>query len=402
MAKRRSSGRAKWILLLLLVAGLAYYFHLPDKTVKETGVANQLYTLEKTGAGVIIDYTATSRRIHAAVDSGLAGAKLTVQSSQETRRDVPRQKVEGAIRWNARQLLITVPVDTKIETVQQAIAGQLKTSGGEVLATQVDNYQGLPVVRLDVGVRDSLAGDPLTLITDRVYVAKKKPDALPVIAEKGKMALIIDDFGYSGDAIASFAALPKPITFSVIPYHAYSSESTSRALSSGHQVMLHLPMEPLSGTEQSEPTTITVSMTDQEIRQTITKALQAVPGAVGVNNHQGSKATADRRVMQTALSTIKANSLFFVDSRTNSQSVAFDLSRQMGLRTGENDIFIDNSSDIGAIKTQLRTAIHMATRYGSVTAIGHARPNTAIAIREMLPEIEAAGVKLVFISDLVK
>jgi polysaccharide deacetylase 2 family uncharacterized protein YibQ len=351
---------------------------------------------------VIVDYTDTSRRIHTAVDSGLAGAKLAVHGNQETRREVPRQKVEGAIRWHARQLLVEVPADMKVETVQQALAGQLKTSGGEVLATQVDNYQGLPVVRLDVGVRDSLAGDPLTLITDRVYVAKKKSDAQPVIAQTGKMALVIDDFGYSGDAISAFAALPKSITFSVIPYRPYSSEAASRALSSGHQVMLHLPMEPLSAAEQSEPSTITVGMTDQEIRQTITKALQAVPGVVGVNNHQGSKATADSRVMRTALSVIKANSLFFVDSRTNSQSVAFDLSRQMGLRTGENDIFIDNSSDIGAIKTQLRTAIHMATRYGSVTAIGHARPNTAIAIREMLPEIEEAGVKLVFESDLVK
>lgn len=398
----KSSGRAKWILLLLLIAGIVYCFDLPDKTAKDTGAPKQLYTLEKAGAGVIADYMAVSRRIHTAVDSGLAGAKLPVLSIQETRREVPRQKVEGAIRWHARQLLITVPADTKVETVQQAIEGQLKTSGGEVFTSQIDNYQGMPVVRLDVGVRDSLAGDPLTLITDRVYIAKKKPDALPTKAETGKMAIVIDDFGYNSDPINSFAALPKTITFSVLPYRAYSSEAASRALSSGHQVMLHLPMEPLSTGDQSEPAMITVGMTDQEIQQTVTKAIQAIPGVVGVNNHQGSKATADKRVMRTALAVIKANSLFFVDSRTNPQSAAFDLSHQMGLRTGENDVFLDNSSDVGAIKAQIRTAIRLATQYGSITAIGHARTNTALAIREMLPEIEAAGVKLVYVSDLVK
>ncbi|MDR3566144.1 MAG: divergent polysaccharide deacetylase family protein [Negativicutes bacterium] len=403
MAKQSRKGI--WILSLLLVVGAALYFHSGGEKSKETGAPKQLYDLQKSGAGSIADYTATAKRIHAAVDSGLA-AKGTIQNVQETNRETPRQKVEGSIRWTARQLQLIVPDDAKIETVQQALAGPLGNTGGEVLSSQPDNYQGLPVVRIDVGVRDSLAGDPLTLITDRIYVSKKKGDVtLPMPARpegSGKLAIIIDDFGYSSEPIGAFAAISRPITFSVLPYRAYSSEAASRGLSSGHQVMLHLPMEALSAGEQAEPTSITVGMADQDIQQAVTKAVQSLPGVIGVNNHQGSRATADRRVMRNVLPILKANSLFFVDSRTNSQSVAFEMSRQLGLRTGENDLFIDNSSDVESVKAQLRTAVRLALQHGSMTVIGHARMNTATAVREMIPEIEAAGVKLVFESEMVK
>jgi len=402
----KKSGRGKWILLLLIVVGAVLYYNTGDKP-KETAAPQQLYKLEKAGAGTTADYTATARRIHAAVDSGLLGAKLSAQSVQETNRETPRQKVEGSIRWHARQLLVSVPPDTKVEAVQQALQGPLKSTGGEVLSSQPDNYQGLPVVRIDVGVRDSLAGDPLTLITDRIYVTtRKKSEALlpvkPPTGGSGRLAIVIDDFGYSSEPIGAFAAISRPITFSVFPYRPYSNEAASRALSSGHQVMLHLPMEALSAAEQAEPTSITVAMADPDIQQAVNKAVQAVPGIIGVNNHQGSKATADRRVMRDVLTILKANNLFFVDSRTNSQSVAAEMSQQMGLRTGENDLFIDNSADVEAIKNQLRTATHLAIQHGSITVIGHARMSTATAVREMIPEIEAAGVKLVFESELVR
>ncbi|MDR3589454.1 MAG: divergent polysaccharide deacetylase family protein [Negativicutes bacterium] len=403
MAKK--SGNGKWIVLLLAILGAVAYFNSGDKPKETVGPPQQLYSLEKSGAATIADYTATARRVHAAVDNGLAAAKLTVQNVQETNRETPRQKVEGSIRWHTRQILLSVPPDTRIETVQQALDGPLKNSGGVILTSQPDNYQGLPVVRLDVGVRDSLEGDPLTLTTDRIYVTTRKKSEAPAVKPSevgsGKLAIIIDDFGYSAEPINAFAAISRPLTFSVLPYRAYSNEAASRGLSSGHQVILHLPMEALSAGEQAEPTSITVAMADPDIQAAVNKAVQSVPGIIGVNNHQGSKATADRRVMRSVLSILKADNLFFVDSRTNSQSVAFELSRQMGLRTGENDLFIDNSADVEAIKNQLRTAIHLANQHGSMTVIGHARMSTATAVREMIPEIEAAGVRLVFESELV-
>jgi polysaccharide deacetylase 2 family uncharacterized protein YibQ len=396
------SSKVRLILLLMVLGALVLYLNVPDKKAKETVAPKQLYSLEKTGAGAVADYTTTAQRIHAAVDNSLAGAKLDSRKVQEGRRESPRTAVEGTIRWHARQLLLAA--DTQPDAVKQALAAQLLNTGGEVLETQNDNYQGQPATRVDVGIRDKLAGEPLTLITDRIFIPlpgkKVEPPVKPL--GHGNLALLIDDFGYSAETISSFAAMPRPVTFAVLPYRPHSNEAASRALSAGHQVMLHLPMEPLTASEQSEASTITVAMSDQEIRDVTAKAIKAVPGIIGVNNHQGSKATGDRRVMKAVLGVLKANNLFFVDSRTSGQSIAFDAARQAGLRAGSNEVFLDGRNEVEYIKGQLRTAARLAIRDGNAIAIGHARPATAIAVREMIPELEATGIKFVYVSQLVR
>ncbi len=397
------SSKVRLILLLLVLGALVFYLNSPDKKTKETVAPKQLYSLEKTGAGAVADYTATAQRIHSAVDNSLAGAKLDARKVQEGRRESPRTAVEGTIRWHARQLLLAA--DTQPDAVKQALAAQLLNTGGEVLETHTDNYQGQPATRVDVGIRDKLAGEPLTLITDRIFIPLPGKKGEPPVVKPlghGNLALLIDDFGYSADTITSFAAMPRPVTFAVLPYRPHSSEAASRALSAGHQVMLHLPMEPLTASEQSEASTITVAMSDQEIRDMTAKAVKAVPGIIGVNNHQGSRATADRRVMKAVLGVLKANNLFFVDSRTSGQSIAYEAARQVGLRAGVNEVFLDGRNEVEYIKGQLRTAARLAIKDGNAIAIGHARPSTAIAVREMIPELEAMGVKFVFVSQLVR
>lgn len=395
------SGKTRLVLLLLALGAVILYMNIPAKPAKETVKPKQLYTVEKTGAGSVADYTAAAQRVHAAVDMGLAGAKLSVRGLQEGRREAPSKGAESTIRWHARQLL--VPADAQADAVRQTLAAQLVGSGGEVLAAQADTHQGQPATRIDVGIRDTLAGEQITLITDRVFVPlPKKPDATKPVTGQGRLAIVIDDFGYSAEPISAFAAMPRPVTFAVLPYRPHSNEAAARALSAGHQVILHLPMEPLAASEQSEASTVTVAMSDQEIRDMTAKAIQAVPGIIGVNNHQGSRATADRRVMRAALGVIKANNLFFIDSHTNGQTVAYDTARQLGLKSGINEIFLDGKNDVDYVKGQLRAAIRLAVADGSAIAIGHARPATAVALREMIPEIEAAGVKLVFASQLVK
>lgn len=402
MAKK--SGRGPWILLFLIIAAVVLYFQIPEKGVHEV---DKPYTLEKTGAGVTVDFTASARKIHAAVDSSLSKAGFTVRDVKEDNKEQPRQGVEGVIRWHSRQVLINVPADASLEAIEQTLAGQVRSAGGEILLSQPDNYQGLPVVRLDIGIRDTLAGEPLTIVADRLYITREKTATTvekPKTggAVRGELAIIIDDFGYTREPIGAFAAIERPLTFAVLPYRPYSNEAATRGLSSGHQVMLHLPLEPLNAAEQSEETTITVNMSDDEIRSRAARAINSLPGLIGVNNHQGSRATADQRVMRLVLGVIKANNLFFVDSRTNSQSVAGEVARQMAVHTTNNELFIDNSNEISAVKKQLRAAGDMAVRYGSATVIGHARLSTATALQEMIPELEANGIKLVFVSQVVR
>jgi uncharacterized protein len=389
------------VLLLLLVAtaGLYYFANKPDK-----GATPLRPTIEKTGAGTVVDYGEMSDRLHNAVSEGLATAGLTIADNKKSLREISRQGVEGFIRWHTWQIQVAAADDMTPEKIRQLLNATVVHSGGKIFESQPDYYQGVRVVRMDIGFQDSLAGEPLTIITDRLYISsstKSPPPSRPNTTGT-PMAIIIDDFGYQSGPIEVFAAINRPLTFSVLPYQPFSVEAATRAISSGHQAMLHLPMEPLSIPDQVEKNMITVQMSDAEIQEITNRSIHTLPGVIGVNNHQGSRATADRRVMRAALTVIQANQLFFVDSHTSGQTIAVDVARQMGIRAGENDLFIDNSSDVSTIKNQLRAAQHMAFKYGSVTVIGHARPNTAIALREMIPELESNGIRLVFVSQLVK
>lgn len=402
MAKKDNKKKV-WLIAIGIIAIALLYLNFSGQSHQ---TLSPRYDTDKTGSGAIVNFTASANKIHIALDDALKKNNLLVRDSKETVKEVPRQKVEGLFRWHTRQLLVTVPEDMSAEKVQQALQSGIQNAGAQVFSAQPDNYQGVPVIRLDIGLKDSVAGDDITIISDRVYLVKEKGAAIITqkleVKERGKMAIVIDDFGYSKEPIGAFAGIAHPLTFAVLPYQPFSNEAAARGLSSGHQIILHLPMEPLAQAEQSEKLTITVNMSDNEIQEMTKKAIQSIPGLIGVNNHQGSRATADRRVMKVVLGEIKSNNLFFLDSRTSSQSIGAEIARQMGIKTGENQLFIDNTDEVSAIKAKLRTAQEMSVKYGSVIVIGHARMNTATAVSEMTSELEAKGIQLVFLSQMVK
>jgi len=402
MAKTNKKARA-WLIALGVIAIAVLYFKFSEGPNQPL---TPRHDMEKTGAGAVIDFTGSANKIHTAVDETLKKTGLPVRDTKVATKEVPRQQVEGLIRWHARQLLVNVPGDISAERVEQALQSGVKSVGAQVISSQPDHYQGLSVVRLDIGLKDKVAGDDITIISDRVYLVKEKVAAIgtktPEVTGRGQMAIVIDDFGYSKEPISAFATIARPLTFAILPYRPFSNEAAARGLSSGHQIMLHLPMEPLAQAEQSEKLTITVNMNDGEIQEMTRNAIQSIPGLIGVNNHQGSRVTADKHIMKVVLGELQTSNLFFLDSRTNSQSVGADTARQMGIRTGENQLFIDNTDDVSAVKAKLRTAQGMAIKHGSVIVIGHARMNTATAVSEMISELEAKGIQLVFVSQLLK
>jgi polysaccharide deacetylase 2 family uncharacterized protein YibQ len=196
-------------------------------------------------------------------------------------------------------------------------------------------------------------------------------------------------------------ALQQKISFAVIPYRNFSAEALAIIRKNGKEALLHLPMEPLDRSQQSEKITISVNMADDEIKQITRKAIEQLPGIAGVNNHQGSRATADERVMRAVLSVIKEKRLFFIDSFTQPKTIAYKVAGQMGVRTAINRAFMDGEADVGYIKSRLRQAGERALKEGSYIAICHARPKTAAALSEMVSELEAMGVEFVFVSSLV-
>ncbi|MCE5287422.1 MAG: divergent polysaccharide deacetylase family protein [Pelosinus sp.] len=403
MQKRSSANsRMKFVgvvLVLGILLAVAWYMQRQDDKPH--------YTVEKSGASTTIDFTAQAYKLHTAVDAVLSKAGVQIKSKTESKKEIPRQNVEGYFRWHARQIFVNSTPDVTAQKLQELLAAGIKEARGEVLAVQLDKQQGVIV---EIGVRETIDGDAVTVITDRVYISGSagSQDAANTASKQGltggkaKMAIVVDDFGYSQEPIALYTAIDRPLTFAVLPFRPFSNEAAARGLASGHQIILHLPLEPISQKEQSEENTITGSMSDAEIQNTVLRAIKAVPGIIGVNNHQGSRATSDRRVMKQVLLALKNNDLFFVDSRTSSKSVAFDSARQMGVLTTENHLFLDNSSDVGAIKNELRRAAEIALKEGSATFICHARPHSAQALKEMIPEIEDKGIRLVFVSQLLR
>ncbi|MBV8489886.1 MAG: divergent polysaccharide deacetylase family protein [Candidatus Eremiobacteraeota bacterium] len=216
-----------------------------------------------------------------------------------------------------------------------------------------------------------------------------------------RVALIVDDCGQWIDTERGFVALNIPLTMSVLPDVAYTGTIAKEASAAGKGVMLHLPMETISGLNPG-PGKVTTEMTDDQIEAQVESDLAQVPLAAGVNNHEGSKGSADRRVMQDVISVIaKHGGLFFIDSKTSPDSVASAVAQANGVPTADRDVFLDNRADVAYTEGQLREAMAIARRTGSAIAIGHPRPTTLEAVKAMIPEFEADGIEFVLAGDLV-
>jgi polysaccharide deacetylase 2 family uncharacterized protein YibQ len=227
---------------------------------------------------------------------------------------------------------------------------------------------------------------------------EKKKEPIP----SARLALIIDDGGYNVGKFEGMMVAGKSMTFAILPNTPHAREVALLAHEQGQEVMLHLPMEPRESDRYSlEKDTVLVGMTQKEVRSILKRDLAQIPYARGINNHMGSKATEDRTVMRALMEVLKNEGLFYVDSHTSPRSVGREMARGAGVAFGSNDRFIDHGNDLPSIKKEIRRAIKKAKREGKAIVIGHPNPWTAQAIREMIPEIEAAGIKMVFASEVV-
>ena len=227
------------------------------------------------------------------------------------------------------------------------------------------------------------------------------PSEAPVANPSGpKLALIVDDCGQWVDIERGYIALPIPLTLSVLPHVHAAAEISQEAHAAGKGVMLHLPMEPLSGVYPG-PGEVKTSMTDAQVTAQVEDDLAQVPLAQGVNNHEGSKASADARVMRDVMRVLAQHgNLFFIDSRTNAASVAEQEAKDAGIPAASRDVFLDNKEDVAYSEAQLREAAAIAKRTGSAIAIGHPRATTLQAVRAMIPQLEAQGITFVLVSSL--
>lgn len=235
--------------------------------------------------------------------------------------------------------------------------------------------------------------------------AKAAPAAAPKpntpAAVKGKLAVVIDDAGRDLESQHVYESLGIPLTLAVMPNQVHTRDAALSWHAHGLPVILHQPMESVSGIGM-ESKVILTSMGDEEIRSLLKSSLSQVPEAVGINNHQGSKATTDRHTMDVVMNELHHRHLFFFDSRTNSTTAADTAAASYGVPYVRNDLFVDNEADVAAISAMIREAAKRAQKYGTYVIIGHCRPKTAEAFRQMVPQLENEGIQFVYVSSLAK
>ena len=217
-----------------------------------------------------------------------------------------------------------------------------------------------------------------------------------------RLAIILDDIGYDRAAADAAFTLPFPITISVIPHLPLSAEVAEEAFRRGDQVLLHLPMEAEADGAKREPIELRVGMSPRQVEDDLAGMLETVPHAAGVNNHQGSRATADPALMAELMPALRQRGLFFIDSRTTAATVAFDAAKRAGVASASRKVFLDDTPTREAILSQLELAARDAARDGYAIAIGHPHPATIGALAEGVPRLEARGIRLVFASDVVQ
>ena len=219
--------------------------------------------------------------------------------------------------------------------------------------------------------------------------------------DRPRIALIIDDIGYSASRAHHFLDLGTPITFSILPRLAHSRELAREIHEKGHEVMLHQPMEPRRSGIDPGPGALFVDFEADRIRGIMEENLEIVPFVAGVNNHMGSRFTECPAKIGPALSVAEKKGLFFVDSLTTSRSVGYSTARRLNMDAACRNIFLDNIPEENTILSQLEKLKSYALRHGSAIGIGHPYRQTAQAVARFLEDFHAAGISLVQVSEVI-
>ncbi|MFO7728017.1 MAG: divergent polysaccharide deacetylase family protein [Desulfonatronovibrio sp.] len=236
-------------------------------------------------------------------------------------------------------------------------------------------------------------------ITHTINLKKLLQQPLP---GTGRIVVVIDDLGETLEYAENLSRLDFPVIFSILPYLPHTAEVVSFAEEKQIEILLHLPMEPNSFSRGVSPGkgALFVNMDGDEIKKRVTDNLRQVPGAIGVNNHMGSRFTQDAERIGVVFDELKKYDLFFLDSLTTPESVAEDMARQRKLDFLKRHIFLDNVQDKKAILFQLSKAENIAIKHGLAIAIGHPYPETLSALREW-GRLKSENVEVINISELV-
>jgi polysaccharide deacetylase 2 family uncharacterized protein YibQ len=229
----------------------------------------------------------------------------------------------------------------------------------------------------------------------------QEPEALPF----KQVAIVIDDFGNGMDGTEEIVDLPVPVTVAVMPFLPTTKTDARLAHKKGHEVIVHLPMQPIRGKKSwLGPGAITTDLTDDEVRSRVEAAIDDVPFAIGISNHMGSKVTSDERIVRIIVEVCKEKGMMILDSRTTDKSVIGKFAKQMAVPHAENQLFLDDIYTVSHISKQMAKLEKLLHNQDQCIAIGHVGPpgkKTAQVLQSSVPSMQKIA-RFVPVSKLMR
>jgi len=292
------------------------------------------------------------------------------------------------VRKSGEAYTVSIPHNLNIHRLQFELMEQLGEVDGKIVKAIEDRRRDRMEYTVEVD------GDWACRI---VLMQRESISAL-----SGRMAIIVDDFGYANnELVRKFLYYPKPLTIAILPGQKASGVVARDARVANREILVHMPMEPLNERFSDEGYTLLAGQDAGTARLRVRAALAQIPHAIGINNHQGSRVTADRVLMKAVMTELKHQDKLFVDSRTSSKSVALQVARELGLRAGANQVFLDAEDKESFIEGQFEKAAAIAGKQGEVIAICHMRKRTFKVLERMIPRLEQQGIRFVYLSEVL-
>jgi hypothetical protein len=318
------------------------------------------------------------------------GTKITTLNATPVQKQVQAassaQKPAAALPRIVEPTPAAAPAPTEgEEAASEPVAQPVKAPARQPSQIEVANIAPAPPV--------VTGGEPAWLKNAAAFVA---PPSRPLIA------VVLDDVGVARGHAELAIDMPSVITLSFMTYADGVADMAARAHAKGHELMLHVPMEPLDGEVDPGPHALTVGASDSDLLARLDWGLARFPGYIGINNHMGSRFTQDERGMRVVLEELKRRNLLFLDSRTISTTIGDTLAAKLGVAHVMRDVFLDDEMDGRAVLRQLAQAERIAAAKGQAIAIGHPHPATLAAIRAWMPQAEARGFVIVPLSVVAK
>jgi polysaccharide deacetylase 2 family uncharacterized protein YibQ len=384
------------LLIILLIVGATIYLgfsnqksngsHLlvGEKKSSTTNILREEKVKHESPLGKYID--------RALKDIGIPETDVSISRTEHMDHNTPRI---------VTRRYIDIPSIYPLAHCNLKITQAIREHGGNVLdaVEKIDPKKSVKCVTMQIGEKN--------LVTQQVILREKPTPreifTMPRFETAGKIALIIDDFGYSYNTTAqAFMRINRPLTITILPNLPASRKVAEEAPIWGHQVLLHLPMEAEDSRENPGKYGIYANSTAEEIQNRIHNPLTDMPQIIGINNHMGSKVTCNKVIMTAVVRQAKKENVFYIDSMTNSNSVGWKVATELGVPTAKNNAFLDNHINVRAIKRELINVAKIASEEGEAIAIGHPHQSTLKAIQEMIPVLESQGFEFVYVSELVE